>query len=128
MSISLLALSISTKFTEVGAIVAFAALLGIAILSLLVFAQGREIRRLRDWAGRAPERAVEAEQRVSQAAAARVQQQVPPQNVRPVPRAQPIQARPGTAPGAAPAAAAAVAAGQAVTASGTPAAPLPPPA
>src|SRR5436305_7293630 len=98
MSISLLALSISTKLTEVGAIVAFAALLGIAVLSLLVFAQGREIRRLRDWAGRAPERAAEAEQRVSQAAAARMEQQVPPQSVRPVPRAQPIHARPGQAP------------------------------
>ena len=53
MSNSLLAFSISSKFTEVGAIVAFAALLGIAVLALLVFSQAREIRRLRDWAGRA---------------------------------------------------------------------------
>src|SRR3954447_8977091 len=98
MSISLLALSISTKFTEVGAIAAFAALLGIAVLSLLVFSQAREIRRLREWAGRAPERAAEVEQRVSAEAAARLQQPAAPaQAVRPVPRAAPINARPATA-------------------------------
>ena len=61
-------------FTQVGAIAAFAALLGIAVLSLLVFSQAREIRRLREWAGRAPERAAELEQRVSAEAAARAQQ------------------------------------------------------
>src|SRR5205807_8203425 len=100
MSVSLLALSLSTKFTQVGAIVAFVALLGIAVLSLLVFSQAREIRRLRDWAGRAPERAAEAEQRVSQAAAARAQQPVPPQGaVRAVPRAAPIHARAQPQPG-----------------------------
>jgi LytR cell envelope-related transcriptional attenuator len=66
-----LALSLSSSFTEVGAIAAFAALLGIAILSLLVFSQAREIKRLREWAGRAPERAAEVEQRVSANAAAR---------------------------------------------------------
>src|SRR6185312_442672 len=126
MSISLLALSISTKFTQVGAIAAFAALLGIAILSLLVFSQAREIRRLRDWAGRAPERAAEAEQRVSQAAAARLQQPAAPQAVRPVPRTAPIHARATPPPGAAPAAAATVPPGQAVTASGAPASASPP--
>lgn len=68
-----LALSISNTFTKVGAIAAFAGLLGIAVLSLLVFSQAREIRRLREWAGRAPERAAEAEQRVSADAAARLQ-------------------------------------------------------
>ena len=59
----------------------FAALLGIAILSLLVFSQAREIKRLREWAGRAPERASELEQRVSAEAAARIQrtgQPMPP--------------------------------------------------
>src|SRR5579872_3267607 len=70
-----LALSLSSSFTEVGAVAAFAALLGIAVLSLLVFSQAREIKRLREWAGRAPERAAEMEQRVSQAAALRAQQQ-----------------------------------------------------
>ena len=45
---------------------------GLAVLSLLYFAQAREIKRLREWAGRAPERAPELEQRVvAQADAAR---------------------------------------------------------
>jgi hypothetical protein len=73
MNALLLALSLSSSFTKVGAIVAFAALLGIAILSLLVFSQAREIKRLREWAGRAPERALEAEQRVTAGVAARTQ-------------------------------------------------------
>jgi LytR cell envelope-related transcriptional attenuator len=72
MTVLPLALSLSSSFTEVGAIVAFVALLGIAILSLLVFSQAREIKRLREWAGRAPERAAEMEQRVSAEAAARL--------------------------------------------------------
>ncbi len=121
MSVSLLAFSVSSTFTKIGAVVAFAALLGIAVLALLVFSQAREIRRLREWAGRAPERAADMEQRVSAAAAARVEGgAVAPQSVRPVPRAQPIHARPA-------AAGAAVRAGQAVSASGAPAAPIPPP-
>ena len=56
---SLLALSLSSSLTQAGAIAAFAALLGVAILSLLVFSQGRELKRLREWAGRAPERAAD---------------------------------------------------------------------
>jgi hypothetical protein len=67
-----LALSLSSSVTEVGALAAFAALFGIAVLSLLVFSQAREIKRLREWAGRAPERAAEMEQRVSADAAARM--------------------------------------------------------
>jgi hypothetical protein len=63
MTVLPLALSLSNSFTKVGAIAAFAALLGIAIISLLAFTQAREIKRLREWAGRAPERAVELEQR-----------------------------------------------------------------
>ncbi len=49
-----LALSLSSTFTKIGAVAAFAALLGIAVLSLLVFSQARELKRLREWAGRAP--------------------------------------------------------------------------
>lgn len=59
------ALSLSNSFTKVGAIAAFAALVGVALLALLVFAQAREIKRLREWAGRAPERAAEREQRIA---------------------------------------------------------------
>ncbi|MGO9321994.1 MAG: hypothetical protein ACLQBY_14490, partial [Solirubrobacteraceae bacterium] len=88
------ALSLSSTFTKIGAIAAFAALVGIAILSLLVFSQARELKRLREWAGRAPERAADLEQRVSTAAAVRVQQQQAPaaQMARPVPRAAPVPA------------------------------------
>ncbi|HEX7610142.1 MAG TPA: hypothetical protein VF380_05675, partial [Solirubrobacteraceae bacterium] len=89
-----LALSLSSTFTQIGAIAAFAALLGIAILSLLVFSQAREIKRLREWAGRAPERAVDLEQRVSAAAADRAQGAQSGQMARPVPRTTPIQSRP----------------------------------
>ena len=80
------ALSLSNKLIEVGALAAFAALVGIAILSLLVFSQARELKRLREWAGRAPERAAELEQRVAAEAAMRAQR--PAQPV--VPRATPM--------------------------------------
>ena len=107
-----IALSLSNTFTKVGAVAAIAALLGIAILSLLVFAQAREIKRLREWAGRAPERAAELEQRIT--AAARVQGSRAGQMARQVPRAvtgQPqhlgaVGAQPGAnAPATAPVAA-----------------------
>ncbi|MCW3029466.1 MAG: LytR family transcriptional regulator, partial [Solirubrobacterales bacterium] len=88
-----LALSLSNTFTKIGAVAAFAALLAIAILSLLVFSQARELKRLREWAGRAPERAADLEARVSAAAAARVGQSG--QVARPVQRATPVNARPG---------------------------------
>jgi hypothetical protein len=73
-----LALSLSNTVLKAGALAAFAGLLGIAVLSLLVFSQARELKRLREWAGRAPERAAELEQRVSAEAAARAQRTVQP--------------------------------------------------
>lgn len=42
MSFLPFALSLSSTFTKIGAIAAFAALAGIALLSLLVFSQARE--------------------------------------------------------------------------------------
>ena len=42
---------------QVGALVGIAAFLVLAALALLFFHQAREVKRLRDWAGRAPERA-----------------------------------------------------------------------
>lgn len=44
---------------RVGAYVGMAAFLGLAVLALLYFSQARDVRRLRDWAGRAPERTLE---------------------------------------------------------------------
>src|SRR5271167_5185199 len=99
MTLSLLALSLSNTFTQIGALAAFAGLLGIAVLSLLFFSQARELKRLREWAGRAPERSAALEQRVSAAAAARVQQPVP--GVRPVQRVVPVPAQAVGAVGAA---------------------------
>jgi hypothetical protein len=44
---------------RVGSYFGLAAFLGLAILALLYFSQARDVRRLREWAGRAPERAGE---------------------------------------------------------------------
>ena len=44
---------------RVGAYVGMAAFLGLAVLALLYFSQARDVRRLREWAGRAPERTLE---------------------------------------------------------------------
>lgn len=45
----------SQAIKEIGAYAGLAALLGVAVLALLYFSQARDVRRLRDWAGRAPE-------------------------------------------------------------------------
>ena len=47
---------------EIGSYAGIAAIPGLAILSALYFSQARDVRRLRDWAGRAPERSAEAAQ------------------------------------------------------------------
>src|SRR4051812_1029723 len=88
----LLAFSLQDQVEKYGAYVGIAAFFGLALLSLLYFAQAREVKRLREWAGRAPERAVELEQAVVQQAelARRT----------PAPQAQPVaaQAKPVAAP------------------------------
>jgi hypothetical protein len=58
---------------EIGSYAGFAAVVGLAVLSALYFSQARDVRRLREWAGRAPERAAEEEARI----AAQTQQQRP---------------------------------------------------
>src|SRR5687767_10088490 len=45
---------------EIGPFVGLAAFIGLAVLTFLLFQQSRDLRRLREWAGRAPERAKEA--------------------------------------------------------------------
>jgi hypothetical protein len=78
----ILAFSVQHEVEKYGAYVAVASFLGLALLSILYFAQAREVRRLRDWAGRAPERDAELEARVtSQAEHAR--------RVQPIPSARP---------------------------------------
>jgi len=53
---------------EIGAILGFVAFGGLAILAFLTFQQARHLRRLRDWAGRQPERAAAEAERVSELA------------------------------------------------------------
>src|SRR4051794_6863111 len=84
---SILALSVSDKIEQYGAYAGFASVLGLAILSLLYFAQARELKRLREWAGRAPERAAD----VQAAAVAAAQQRVIAQPQRPAQPAAPGQ-------------------------------------
>ncbi|HEY6761027.1 MAG TPA: LytR C-terminal domain-containing protein [Baekduia sp.] len=117
---SILALSVTDKIEQYGAYAGFASVLGLAILSLLYFAQARELKRLREWAGRAPERALDLQDR----AVAAAQQRVVAQPQRP---AQPVVPRPAAATPAgqaqgvpAPAAAAAAAATAAGAATATP--------
>src|SRR5215203_614732 len=45
---------------SIGPVLGIVAFVGLAILAFLLFQQARDIRRLREWAGRAPERATEA--------------------------------------------------------------------
>src|ERR1700712_233519 len=128
---SLMALSVSDKIDQYGAYAGFASVIGLAVLSLLYFAQAREVKRLREWAGRAPERAVDVQDRATAAA----QQRVIAQPQRPAgaqggvggppsPGARPAAATPAGqaqgAPGVAPAAAAAATAAGAAGATATP--------
>jgi LytR cell envelope-related transcriptional attenuator len=41
---------------EIGAVAGWAAVVGLAVLSALYLSQARDVKRLREWAGRAPER------------------------------------------------------------------------
>lgn len=80
----LIAFSLQDQVEKYGVYVGIAAFFGLALLSLLYFAQAREVKRLREWAGRAPERAAELEQAV--AAHAEDVRRAP---VTPVPQPQP---------------------------------------
>src|SRR6476620_5481483 len=71
MSSLVLGFSIDKQIEQIGAICGFVAILGLAVLALLYFAQAREVKRLREWAGRAPERDAELQQRVAEDAARR---------------------------------------------------------
>ena len=104
---------------EIGSYAGLAAIVGLAVLSALYFSQARDVRRLRDWAGRAPERTGPLAQPTQGLA-----RPVP----RPVPRPPGVQStQPGLRPAAAPApgTAAASAAGAAPAASNGPAAATP---
>jgi hypothetical protein len=59
---------------QIGAFAGLAAFLGLALLALLSFTQGRDIRRLREWAGSAPERDSERKEQTSTIAAQRAEE------------------------------------------------------
>jgi hypothetical protein len=59
---------------QIGAFAGLAAFLGLAVLALLSFAHGRDIRRLRDWAGSAPEREADRKEATSTIAAQRAEE------------------------------------------------------
>lgn len=59
---------------QIGAYAGLAAFLGLAVLALLLFTQARDLRRLREWAGSAPERDTERKQATSAVAAQRAEE------------------------------------------------------
>jgi hypothetical protein len=59
---------------QIGAFAGLAAFLGLAVMALLSFTHGRDIRRLREWAGSAPERDAERKEQTSTIAAQRAEE------------------------------------------------------
>jgi hypothetical protein len=59
---------------EIGAFAGLAAFLGLGLLAMLAFSQARDIRRLREWAGSAPERDSERKEATSEVAAKRAEE------------------------------------------------------
>jgi len=59
---------------QIGSYAGLAAFLGLGVLALLCFTQARDIRRLREWAGSAPERDAERKEATSTVAAQRAEE------------------------------------------------------
>jgi LytR cell envelope-related transcriptional attenuator len=57
----IVASTLGNAVERIGAYGGLASMIGLGVLALLYFAQAREVKRLREWAGRAPERAAEME-------------------------------------------------------------------
>src|SRR6478752_2165929 len=93
------ALSLTAEVEKYGAYAGFAAVVGLAVLSLLYFASARELKRLREWADRAPERVADLEARVGDLARQRA--------AAPQPVGKAAAAKPGAKPATAAAATAA---------------------
>jgi hypothetical protein len=103
---------------EIGSYAGIASVVGLAILSALYFSQARDVKRLREWAGRAPERAEQGQPATPVPGRTTPQPQQQPAAARPA--APPVPGRaPAVAAGARPAAA--TAAGQGTPAQTTPA-------
>ncbi|MFN8111959.1 MAG: LytR C-terminal domain-containing protein [Solirubrobacterales bacterium] len=63
---------------EIGAILGFVAFGGFAVLVFMTFQQARHLRRLREWAGRAPERAAAEEERAAGVSSEATMPAIPP--------------------------------------------------
>lgn len=59
---------------QIGAFAGLAAFIGLALLAMLAFSQARDVRRLREWAGSAPERDAERKESTSAVAAKRAEE------------------------------------------------------
>jgi len=59
---------------QIGSFAGLAAFLGLAVFALLSFSQARDLRRLREWAGSAPERDAERKEATSTVAAQRAEE------------------------------------------------------
>src|SRR4051794_41682039 len=93
----LYALSLQGQVEKYGSYVGIAAFFGLAVLSLLYFAQAREVKRLREWAGRAPERAREVEERALAAAEEARRRPAPAPAAQPQAQPAPVAATPAPA-------------------------------
>jgi hypothetical protein len=78
---------------EIGAVAGLASVVGLAVLSALYFSQARDVKRLREWAGRAPER---AEQGTPGVPGRVVGQEQPVATPPQVPTPPPVPGRPAT--------------------------------
>src|SRR5215208_3558478 len=106
---------------QIGSYAGLAAIVGLAVLSALYFSQARDVKRLREWAGRAPERSEQGAPALPGRVVAQPQQPAtpvptppastpPPVPGKPAQPAKPAPARPGAATPAGQAAPAAAAA------------------
>jgi hypothetical protein len=97
---------VSDRIKDYGSYAGYACVLGLGVLSLLYFAQAREVKRLREWAGRAPERDAELQARVAaeaqQRAAAASAAPAKPASAAATPAGQAVSAKPAAAPAASP--------------------------
>src|SRR4051795_4047529 len=88
----LYALSLQGQVEKYGSYVGIAAFFGLAVLSLLYFAPAREVKGLREGAGRAPERAREVEERALAVAEEARRRPAPAPAPAGQPQAQPVAA------------------------------------
>lgn len=100
------AFSIHSFVDKIGAYAGFAAVIGLALFALLLFAQARELRRMREWGAHAHDRIGELERRLAAALelarrASTSQRTMPPAAAPRPAAARPAAAAPGRGPVAA---------------------------